>query len=77
MEIINQVLQDNSEKEQKSISTLQSTNNLQQENTNCLALTVRKEYKITVVKNMLHKGIKVSWKIALSIFVMNFLNSFL
>ena len=44
---------------------------------NCLALTVRKEYKLTIVKNVIGKGIKVSWKIALSILVMNFLNSFL
>lgn len=72
MEIISQVLQteNKTNKENQEIS-------LQEETTNCLALTVRKEYKITVVKNMLHKGIKVSWKIALSIFVMNFLNSFL
>lgn len=46
-------------------------------NTNCLALTVKKEYKLVVIKNMVKKGLKVSWKIALSTFVMNFLKAFL
>jgi len=67
MEIVNQVLQQNNEDVQK----------FQEENTNCLALTVRKDYKITVFKNMVGKGAKVSWKIALSLLVMNFLNTFL
>lgn len=44
---------------------------------NCLALTVVKEYKITVFKNVFKKGFKLTWKIALSIITMNFLNTFL
>lgn len=47
------------------------------EPTNCLALTVVKEYKLTVVKNVFKKSFKLTWKIALSIITMNFLNTFL
>lgn len=47
------------------------------ESTNCLALTVVKEYKLTVIKNVFKKSCKLTWKIALSIITMNFLNTFL
>ena len=30
--------------------------------TNCLALTVRKEYRLTVVKNVAKTTIRMSWK---------------
>ena len=71
MEVVNQVLQQNNIDESKNLDTFQ------EESTNCLALTVREEYKITVVKNIIGKSAKVSWKIALSLLVMNFLNTFL
>ena len=71
MDVINQVLQQN------NIDETEQENSFQEEHTNCLALTVREDYKITVVKNMFGKGARVSWKIALSILVMNFLNTFL
>lgn len=45
--------------------------------TDCLALTVRDNYHIVVVKNLFKKGFRVSWKVALSIFTINFLNMFL
>lgn len=45
--------------------------------TNCLALTVRKNYHIVVVKNFFRKSFRISWKVALSIFTINFLNMFL
>lgn len=45
--------------------------------TNCLALTVRENYQIVVVKNFLKKSFRVSWKIALSMVTINFLNMFL
>lgn len=66
MEAINQVLKQEEPQEQIS-----------QEVSNCLALTVKKEYKLVVVKNLISKGFKVSWKIALSIITINFLNTFL
>ncbi|MBR6033409.1 MAG: hypothetical protein IKP28_01465 [Clostridia bacterium] len=44
---------------------------------NCLALTVKEEYRVVVFKNVLKKSFRVSWKIALSILTINFLNSFL
>lgn len=45
--------------------------------TNCLALTVRENYQIVAVKNFFKKSFRVSWKIALSMVTINFLNMFL
>lgn len=45
--------------------------------TNCLALTVVKDYKLTVFKNVFKKSFKITWRIALSIITINFLNTFL
>lgn len=45
--------------------------------TNCLALTVRENYHIVVVKNFFRKSFRVSWKVALSMLTINFLNMFL
>lgn len=45
--------------------------------TNCLALTVRENYQVVVVKNFFKKSFRVSWKIALSMLTINFLNMFL
>ena len=51
-------------------------NNIDQ-TTNCLALTVRDNYHMVVIKNAFKKSFRISWKVALSIFVINFLNMFL
>lgn len=45
--------------------------------TDCLALTVRDNYHMVVIKNLFKKSFRVSWKVALSIFTINFLNMFL
>lgn len=45
--------------------------------TNCLALTVRENYQVVAVKNFFKKSFRVSWKIALSMVTINFLNMFL
>lgn len=45
--------------------------------TNCLALTVRENYQVVAVKNFFKKSFRISWKIALSMFTINFLNMFL
>ena len=44
---------------------------------NCLALTVKEDYHIAVFKNFVKKSARISWKIAISILTMNFLNMFL
>lgn len=41
---------------------------------NCLALSIRKEYRLTVVKNVAVKMVKVSSKILLSILALNIIN---
>lgn len=45
--------------------------------TDCLALTVRENYHIVIVKNFFKKSFRISWKVALSMFTINFLNMFL
>lgn len=45
--------------------------------TNCLALTVKENYHMVVIKNFFKKGFRVSWKVGLGIFTINFLNMFL
>ncbi len=45
--------------------------------TNCLALTVRENYQVVAVKNFFKKSFRISWKIALSMVTINFLNMFL
>ncbi len=42
--------------------------------TNCLALTVRKEYRLTIVRNVSLKMIKISTKVLMSILLLNLLN---
>ena len=47
------------------------------DNTNCLALTVRKEYRLALARNLFDKTTTITWKIGLGIIVLNFLNMFL
>lgn len=46
-------------------------------NTNCLALTLRKEYRMVVVRNISTKIFKYSYKVILLIFALNFLKLFI
>ena len=53
------------------------TENQSPEVANCLALTVKKDYNLSIVKNVVVKAFRNAWKIALSIFTLNFLKFFL
>ena len=44
--------------------------------TNCLALTVRKNYNLSIVKNSIFTTLRMSWKVALSTFILNVLKLF-
>ena len=44
---------------------------------NCLALTLKKDYNLAIVKNVVVKAFKNVWRVALSIFTLNFLKFFL
>ena len=69
----------------KEITNLSSdenkiTNNQESENSevvNCLALTVKKDYNLAIVKNVMLKTLKNFWRIAVSVFTLNFLKYFL
>lgn len=51
------------------------TNN-EDTHSNCLALTVRKDYNLSIVKNSIFTTLRVSWKIAISTFILNILKLF-
>ena len=40
----------------------------------CLALTVRKDYNLVIVKNIFKASGRMSWKVALTTFIINFIN---
>ncbi len=48
------------------------TNN--QFTTNCLALTIRKDYRLTIVSNIIRTSKRISFKILLSILGLNIFN---
>ena len=52
-------------------------NNEIDQKTDCLALTVRDNYHSLVIKNLFKKSARLSWKVALSVFAINFFNLFL
>lgn len=43
---------------------------------NCLSLTVKKDYNLSIVKNIVVRGFKDIWKIAVSFLTLNFLKFF-
>ena len=43
---------------------------------NCLALTVKKDYNLSVVKNVVVRTFKGIWKVAISIFTLNIIKFF-
>ena len=45
--------------------------------TNCLALTVRKDYNLSIVRNSIFTTLRISLKVAISTFVLNILKLFL
>ncbi|MGN1297493.1 MAG: hypothetical protein ACI4VH_03565 [Clostridia bacterium] len=51
--------------------------NENEETVNCLALTVQKDYNLCIVKNVILKTLKTTWKIAISVITLNFLKFFL
>lgn len=69
------------ESEQPSIdfseTSIETTDNSNSEVANCLALTVKKDYSLSIVKNVFIKTLKNTWRIALSIFTLNILKFFL
>lgn len=45
--------------------------------TNCLALTVKKDYNLDIAKNAFLKGLRMSFKVAVSTFFLNIARIFL
>lgn len=57
------------------ISNSENSNNT--EIANSLALTIKKDYSLTIAKNIFIKTLRSTWKIVLSVFTLNFLKFFL
>ena len=64
----NSELQNNSSVE----NSLEAENN----NVNCLALTVKKDCSLSIVKHVFFRTWKTTWRVALSVFILNFLSFF-
>lgn len=76
-ELTDDILTSNSESKQENIVNV--SNVLKPENndvteSNCLALVVRKDYNLTIVKNVFTATGRLSWKIALITAIINVLN---
>lgn len=59
---------------------LETANNEETENSevaNCLALTVKKDYSLSIVKNVVLRTFKKIWKVAVSIFTLNLFKFFM
>lgn len=44
---------------------------------NCLSLTVKKDYSLSIVKNIVVRTLKGTWRVSISIFLLNLFNFFL
>ena len=64
----NSEIQNNSSVE----NSLEAENN----NVNCLALIVKKDYSLSIVKHVFVRTWKTTWRVALSVFILNFLSFF-
>lgn len=53
------------------ITSNNANNNVE---TNCLALTVRKDYNLVIVKNIFTASGRISWKVLVATAIINFLN---
>ena len=60
----------------KADSTLEDSAKKETVETNCLALTVRKDYNFAIAKNTVFKTIRMSIKVAISTFVLNIIKLF-
>lgn len=71
-ELTNDILDNISESKQEEI--ILKPENTDTTKSNCLALVVRKDYNLTIVKNIFTTTGRLSWKIALITAIINVLN---
>lgn len=68
------IVLDENETSSDIISQEASLNNDDIPEPNCLALTVKKDYNLTIVKNVFTTTGRLSWKVILATIAINFLN---
>lgn len=71
-DVNNEDIKENEQSEQSEQSEQKET-----AETNCLALTVRKNYNISIIKNSIFTSLRLSFKIAISTIALNILKLFL
>lgn len=73
-------IEENTDTSSSTVSSVNTAtfleNNSDTPEPNCLALTVRKDYNLTIIKNIFTTSGRMSLKIALSTLVLNFLRMF-
>ena len=57
-------------------SSIENQPEAENNNVNCLALTVKKDYSLSIAKHVFVRTWKTTWRVALSVFILNFLSFF-
>lgn len=79
LKIYNELMKNIDKSQSQIIENSNESQNTSIENTsetNCLALTVRKDYNISILKNSIVKTFKLSYKVLISAFFLNLLRLF-
>lgn len=64
------------EKQFADSNSIIKTSTEENSNVNCLALTIRENYSLSIAKNVFFKTWRTTWRVALSVFILNFLTFF-
>ncbi len=64
------------EKQFADSNSIIKTSTEENSNVNCFALTIRENYSLSIAKNVFFKTWRTTWRVALSVFILNFLTFF-
>ena len=64
------------EKQFADSNSITKTSTEENSNVNCFALTIRENYSLSIAKNVFFKTWRTTWRVALSVFILNFLTFF-
>ena len=70
-------LKNNLELNQSIVNDSKDTRDVNNEVANCLALTVKKDYNLSILKHVCVGALRSTWRISFAIFVLNILKFFL
>jgi len=64
------------EKQFADSNSIIKTSTEENSNVNCFVLTIRENYSLSIAKNVFFKTWRTTWRVALSVFILNFLTFF-